>query len=74
MSDNIMNIAEFFKNIETEHKISCVRSINVELDTEGRYGEINKKWATLDINKPNPNKPTEPYSCENNKLTPEDIL
>tara|TARA_R100001594_G_scaffold150642_1_gene213023 strand:- start:189 stop:2423 length:2235 start_codon:yes stop_codon:yes gene_type:complete len=69
-----MNIAKFFENIETEHKISCVRSINVELDTEGRYGEINKKWATLDINKPNPNKPTEPYSCENNKLTPEDIL
>ena len=74
MSHNIMNIAKFFENIETEHKISCVRSINVELDTEGRYGEINKKWATLDINKPNPNKPTEPYSCENNKLTPEDIL
>lgn len=69
-----MNVRDFFKKIQKQHKINCIRGINVEIDTEGIYGKKGMKYATLDINKPDPRKDNKlPYCCERNNWTPEEI-
>lgn len=76
MSDNNiteMNVCDFFKKIQKEHKINCIRGINVEIDTEGLYGKKGMKYATLDINKPDKNNNKQPYCCERNNWTPKQI-
>ena len=64
-------IESLFKSFDCLYGHPTYRGINVILDTEGKYGEINKKIPTFNMNNLNPQGV--PWSCENNKLTIEQL-
>ena len=65
-------IETLFKSFDCLYGHPTYRGINVILDTEGKFGEINKKYPTFNMNNLNPRNNL-PWSCENNNLTIEQL-